>query len=314
MNPGSPAQARKHPTPAPTQPPPDLTDYTQLARLGRTSRPRYVAGFATIIGFWVVLGFVVTLLLLRLLPGAAQQGQPSLGGYLASNASLLTLLLGVLIAVRFIHHRPIRSLITAAPRIDWRRLARSFLLFSVLVAATRAVEALLYPGSYQFTLDLSRWLAMLPVLLLVTSLQAFGEELYFRGYLLQAFGLWTRRRWLLITFCTLAFAAFHVLNVALSGDWLLGSLYFLAVSAFLTVVTVRDNRLELAIGIHAANNLFVVLLVNNPNSGLPTDAIWRTSHTHPLFNLLSFCAVAAIMYGLLVRKSRLLVGTGQRQS
>jgi membrane protease YdiL (CAAX protease family) len=59
----------------------------------------------------------------------------------------------------------------------------------------------------------------LPVIAVVTSLQAFGEELFFRGYVLQALGLATRRRWLLVTVSAVEFAISHMVNERGDGRW-----------------------------------------------------------------------------------------------
>lgn len=51
-------------------------------------------------------------------------------------------------------------------------------------------------------------------------------------------------------------------------------LYF-AVGAFLALITVRDGGLELALGAHAANNLFAALILNHVTSSLPTAGVWQ---------------------------------------
>jgi uncharacterized protein len=284
------------------------TDYLLLARMGRTSRSAYLAGFAVILGFWLGLGLVATLLVARLSPGALNPTGASLGAYLLVNVSLLTLLGGVVAAVRLVHRRPVWSLITPTRRVDGRRLIRSFLIFMGLLATTHAVWALWHPSDYRLTLHISRWLILLPVIVTVTGLQAFAEELFFRGYVLQALGLATRRRWLLIAVSAVEFAIPHVFNVALGGHWATGSLYYLTMGAFFALVTLRDGRLELAIGVHAANNLFVALLVNAGHSGMPTQAFWQIQHNPPLYGLLATAAITSIFYALLMRRPRVLLG------
>jgi hypothetical protein len=93
-----------------------------------------------------------------------------------------------------------------------------------------------------------------------------------------------------------------------SSHWVSGSLYYLMMGAFFALVTLRDNRLELAIGAHAANNLFVALLVNPGQSGMPTQAVWQTIGDHSLYGLFATGVIAAIFYGLLVKKPRVLIG------
>jgi membrane protease YdiL (CAAX protease family) len=89
-----------------------------------------------------------------------------------------------------------------------------------------------------------------------------AEELLFRGYLLQALGLRTRRTWLLVGISALVFGAMHMANTEVGAGPALIFTYYVGFGAFLALITLRDNRLELAIGAHAANNLFVALVVN----------------------------------------------------
>ena len=49
--------------------------------------------------------------------------------------------------------------------------------------------ALWRPTDYHLTFDFRRWLRLMPVITVVTSPQAFAEELFFRGYVLHALGL-----------------------------------------------------------------------------------------------------------------------------
>ena len=89
-----------------------------------------------------------------------------------------------------------------------------------------------------------------------------AEELLFRGHLLQALGLRTRRTWLLVGISALVFGAMHMANTEVGAGPALIFTYYVGFGAFLALITLRDNRLELAIGAHAANNLFVALVVN----------------------------------------------------
>ncbi len=79
-------------------------------------------------------------------------------------------------------------------------------------------------------------------------------------------------------------------------------LYYFAVGGFLTFVTLRSNGLEVAIGIHAATNLFSALIVNYANSALKTEPILFCSVFEPVGSLVSFCIVAAIFYLLMFGK------------
>jgi membrane protease YdiL (CAAX protease family) len=173
-------------------------EYSQLGRLGRTSWQRHVAAIATILFIWLVLGAAASLAVMGFGPSDFDLAVPSPTAYIAINVSLAMMLAGLAVAVRFIHQRPLRTLITPYRRINWRTIACSFALMVTLAAASSAIEAALSPGAYHLTFQPRQWLTMLPVILILTTLQTSAEELLFRGYILQALGLRTRRTWLLV--------------------------------------------------------------------------------------------------------------------
>ena len=153
------------------------------------------------------------------------------------------------------------------------------------------------------TFDPARWLLTLPLIVVVTSLQTTAEELFFRGYLLQTLGLLTRRSWLLVALSSALFAVPHLLNPEMSSGVLLVGALFLLLGAFFTVLTLRDNGLELALGAHAANNLVAALLVNHHNSSLPTAAVWHVTELNPAFALISFLIAVPVFYWALLGRS-----------
>ncbi|MCX6397634.1 MAG: CPBP family intramembrane metalloprotease [Propionibacteriales bacterium] len=92
--------------------------------------------------------------------------------------------------------------------------------------------------------------AMAVVVLLTTPLQAMGEEYFFRGYLMQAFGALTRRPWVAVVVTSLLFAVAHgVQNAPLFLDRFLFGL-------MAGYVVVRTGGLEAGIALHIWNNLF----------------------------------------------------------
>ena len=69
----------------------------------------------------------------------------------------------------------------------------------------------------------------------------------------------------------------HFLNPEASVNYPLMGLYYFSMGAFLAYITLRDGRLELALGAHAANNLFSVLLANYKISALPSPSLFTVS-------------------------------------
>jgi membrane protease YdiL (CAAX protease family) len=279
--------------------------YLDLARLGRNSPGRYLAALGLIFFFWFGLGFAVMALALTF-RGTAR----ALGGaaavrfleYVALNLSFVTFLIGILLAVRWIHQRSPRTLITPYSRVDWRRVAQGFVVWLVLAALASLVEALLFPGRYELSFNLPLFLAMAPVVLLLTPLQTSSEELFLRGYLLQAFGLRTRNPIALALITATVFTLPHLGNpeVGAGIGWLVVASYF-GIGVLLALVTLADDSLELALGAHAANNLYSALVANYVVSALSTESIFVVKEIDAVYGDLSLLAMAVVFWLLVFR-------------
>jgi membrane protease YdiL (CAAX protease family) len=208
------------------------------------------------------------------------------------------LVLGITLAVRFIHNRPLRTLITPARSIAWGRLFQGFGAWFVLAALMSMVEALLYPGRYVWTLDLRRFLPFVFLALILIPIQTSGEELFFRAYLLQGIGIRLRNIWILSSISGFLFMLPHFLNPEASVNYPLMGLYYFSMGAFLAYITLRDGRLELALGVHVANNLFSVLFANYTTSVLPSPSLFTVNVLDAVYSVPA-ALVAMVIFVLL---------------
>jgi membrane protease YdiL (CAAX protease family) len=149
------------------------------------------------------------------------------------------------------HRRPWLSLVSRDLTLDWRRLAigagvEGGLLLALLGLshAVTGQPELAGPGM---------GLPALALIILLVPFQAASEEMIFRGYLTQALGRIVRSRVLIAAVVGVIFAALHFdAYGALTIPYLCG------LSLIYSVVSLRDERLELTIGAHAATNWFGV--------------------------------------------------------
>lgn len=186
------------------------------------------------------------------------------------------------------HRRPWRSLISADLKIDWRRLAIGCGVETVLSIAMLLVDLFTGTGSRFPSLAIIGPIALAIPLI---PLQAASEELLFRGYLTQELGRFIRNRVLLVTIVALIFAALH-----LNAYGPLTFPYMIAASVAFSLVTLRDGRLEVAIGAHTAMNWIAVCATD----GLGLEhAPMRVEWT----SLIVIVVHGAVFYGL----TRLLV-------
>jgi uncharacterized protein len=221
--------------------------------------------------------------------------------YILLNLSMVFMLACLVFVVCLVHRRPLLSLFTPTQAINWKNLATSFGLFFALIALATVVEYALNPATFEINQKLGRVLLLAPIVLVLTPIQTTTEELLFRGYLLQMIGLLTRNRVVLVIISGLLFMLPHLANPEVAAGFLPIALYYFACGCFLTIVTLKSNGLETTIGIHAAMNLFIALVVNYANSALTTSSIFFSGVINPVFSLVSFCIIAVVFYLLLFR-------------
>lgn len=220
--------------------------------------------------------------------------------YIIHNLALgkLASLLCLIAVIRLVHRRSFLSLITTRDRVRWNLLIRGFGLYFLLFSAAMLIDNFV-SSKDQFRLYLPavagrEELSGLPLAIHISNtarhmtepiriiVSSTTEELFFRGYILQGLGLLTRNRVILALLVAFVFMVSH-----LSGQELHPLLVF-EVGIFLTIVTLKSNGLELAIGMHIAHNLAGTLIAY----GIGYKAVY-------LNILFPICAV--IMYFIMFR-------------
>lgn len=145
---------------------------------------------------------------------------------------------------------------SVAPRMRWRFFAACLGLALLTLVATLLVGAFLPADAAadgtavggHLNAFTSTTRDFLLVVLLLTPLQAAGEEYLFRGYLTQAFGGIFRRRWVAVLIPAVLFALAHG---AQSAPVFVDRLAFGLVAGYLVIAT---GGLEAGIAMHVLNN------------------------------------------------------------
>lgn len=256
---------------------------------------RYALGIVLITACWLGGGGYAYTLARQLPLGEVTQ-------FVAINASILMLLVGVVAVVMAIHRRSWRTLVTPRPRIDARRILLGGMVWGLLAIIGALIEGLLFPGRYVWTPDLQRWLPFALAALLLTPLQCLAEELAFRGYLMQALARMWRQPAFVAVASSAVFTVPHLYNpeIAAYGLWLMAANYF-AMALFLATITLRDGRLELAIGVHTANNLLLALGINYAESVFSTPSLFTAVTLDPVYSVVTLLLGAAIFHGWVFR-------------
>jgi membrane protease YdiL (CAAX protease family) len=276
---------------------PQTKHYLDLACAGRNDWWRYLLGVSLILFFWIVVGFVPYAVLARL------YALDDLLTYIAVNLSIVMMLAGLALAMRFVHRRPLRSLI-GPDRFDWKRVLQGAAVWAAIGLVIVALEHLLYPDRYYLSFNPQRFFGFAALVLVLTPIQTTTEELVFRGYVMQGLGLVLRSPAAIAVLSAAIFAVPHLLNpeARTYGPLLIAS-YF-AIGLLLAAITLRDGRLELAIGVHAVNNLLLALVANYEGSVLTTESIFTARELDPVYTFVTLVIGSAVFYWLFFVRAR----------
>lgn len=285
--------------------------YLDWSDRGRGSGWLYLAGAAAIIVVWL-LGSVLLAIPLLLDPDAINaDGSFDLGAVWLNNlVALITfvpLFVAVPLVVRFVHGRPWRTVISPFRSFNFRLVWIGAAVWTGLLALGLLIGVVLGTDELVWVFDPAVFIPNLIVLLALLFIQTTAEEIFFRGYLVQWFGLVTRSKWLQSAVIGFVFMVPHMLNPEVAGlggfDYLLGVSGYFFVGFTLTWVCINSGTIELAIGAHFANNMLVSVLLSPENSVLGSASLFESGETD-LLGTAIFTAVTAVLFILITWRVR----------
>lgn len=218
--------------------------------------------------------------------------------YLTANAPFLAMALGFMLAKQLLLRQPLLALLTDHPAFQTKLFIRSFIIYGASATLFLVADILLHPQYYQ-VLDQSAkaYFLLLLLVLLFTPLQTTVEELVFRMLAVRAVTknrLYQGRAMQLLTclISALLFAAPHLGNreVAAAQSRTAVILYYALFGFVVTYLCLKNQGFEIALAVHAANNLFIALVCNHPSSSLPSLPLIQT--TRPIgtaYDILQLC-------------------------
>jgi len=273
--------------------------FLDLAKDGRNEFWRYLLTIGLMIAasFWVSL---VASLAAILINGTDLNQYPPLAMLLLGTSPFPFTLLVLWFGVRFLHKRPFRSLVTPFKKVRWKQLFISALLWFLLAGISDLVLSFLQPDNYHWSLDFSRIIPYLLVTLVVIPIQTSTEEFIFRAYLPQGITRFTPRFWLPWIIPAVVFGLLHSLNPEVDTyGFILTIPFYIGFGLLLGWITLRSRSLELALGLHLANNLYASLIVTFPGSALPSPALFTIQSYDAALSLVVW-AVMSIIYLLVL--------------
>lgn len=207
------------------------------------------------------------------------------------------------IVVKYFHKKRMIDLVTPDRPVNYKKIFFGFGLWMVLNLILEFVNYVSSPGDYTFRWSGGSFFVLLLIALICLPIQTSFEELFFRGYIMQGLAYFSENKWVAIVGSSVLFGLIHGMNpeIAQYGFWPMQS-YYISAGLFLALITILDDGLELALGVHAATNFFGATFLTYQGSVLQTDTLFTTSYINPWLMLLGFIISASAFIFICAKK------------
>ena len=206
------------------------------------------------------------------------------------------------VSVKVLHKRTLMSFINTVGKISWIKMLKGAAIWTTILAAFTIVPIMIWSGEsgYSVTFN-SKTFGLLLILTLMTfPIQASFEEIFFRGYLMQGFGLLSKKPVIPLLATSIIFALMHFFNgtnatmslVIVSSTFIMGLM--------LGTIALGENRIETAMGAHIANNMFIALIYNSSDSGLGNLPSAVTVQASDPYSGILFMAISGLIMIIIV--------------
>ena len=204
--------------------------------------------------------------------------------------------------VKPLHQRSIKTTLTSRPKFDWNRFFFAVAIWGGMMILSFIISYWMDPSDIHFQFKGEQFVVLIFVAVIGLGLQSAFEELMFRGYLQQGLAVLTKNAWIPILVTSVAFGLLHAANPEVEEYGMAIMLpQYMILGLTLAILTVMDEGLELAIGVHVVNNVLTSLLITHDSSVLKTPALFKAETVDPesgLYEILivSFLFIVIMSY------------------
>lgn len=178
------------------------------------------------------------------------------------------------ISIKFVHKRTLTSLITSRSKIDWKRFFYGFFSWGIVVVLLTFIGIFLSPEDYTYNFNPIPFFILVAISIIFIPLQTSLEELLFRGYFMQGIGAIAKNRWIPLIVTSVCFGLLHGANPEVEKLGYISMVFYIGTGFFYGITALMDEGTEIALGLHAANNILAAFLVTTDWMVFQTDALF----------------------------------------
>jgi len=228
-------------------------------------------------------------------------GINAITGFIVMLFPFISGLVAFILLVKPLNKRNLKQTINGTGKIRWKRFFISAGIWTLLSALYLVFYMKLNPSNFRLNERADSLLLLAVVSVLFIPFQAAFEEILFRGYLMQGFTAMVSRRWFPLVMTSILFGLMHSFNpeVKQFGFYTMMPQYIVFGLIF-GIVTLLDDGIEISMGAHAANNIFLCVMVTSESSALQTPALYEQFNIHPWTELAAL-VVTGIIFILILK-------------
>ena len=217
----------------------------------------------------------------------------------------LTAFIALVVCIKYIHKKSIRSFFTERKKFDVKRFFHAFFVWGAVLTLFFSVS-LFSSSDLTWNFNRESFFPLLVIAVIFIPIQTSFEEFFFRGYLFKLVKKPIQKSWLIVVFTGVIFGLMHGANpeIEILGYGIL--IYYIVTGIFLGLLRLMDDGLELSMGYHAINNLFAAIVVSNEWQAFQTDALF-IDHAKPSFGwdaILTICCLQPLLLIYFAKKYR----------
>lgn len=189
---------------------------------------------------------------------------------------MLTFVIGTIVWwlwIKYIHKLSWTAATTSRKNFDWKRVFTAFAIVGIVSLCTTYLGYELSPDDFEWNYQPDKFWILVVIAVVMVPIQTTWEELFFRSYMMQGLGLMSNTRWLPFILTSMIFGMMHVFNPEVAKMGYVIMFWYVGTGFLLGLFTLLDEGTELAIGFHAANNLFIAILVTADWTAFQTDSL-----------------------------------------
>ena len=243
------------------------------------------------------------------------------------------------LSLKVFHKKKFMSVINTGNKVRWSRIGKGAIYWFAIILVLDLISYLIDPGSFKISFNLQNNFWILALLALIAfPIQASFEEVFFRGYLMQGvslLGTWAptnrlllylmrkisllrrlvlgtslflfekfKKPWVVLLVSSLIFALLHWWN----GSTIILSLSIVSgtfiIGLMLGIIAMADDGIEMAIGVHIINNIYVSVIHSSPDGGLGNLPSLVVTPSDPYNAPLLLILAAVVLIYLLFRNRK----------